>query len=145
VRGICFGFKTKNRAVEARIWRTTCGGAQIRIVGGLLRWGKPGFGSWVRAIKRRAWGRCFGLKHENRAVGARFSRTICGGARIRIVGGLLRWGKPGVRVLGPRNQAARKGEVFWAKTQKPSRGGSDLANDLREGSDSGSGGLIAVG
>jgi len=71
------------------------GGARIWVVGGWLGWGKLGFGSWVNAIKRCARGGGFGLKIENRAVGARISRTKCGGARIWIVGGMLGWGKPG--------------------------------------------------
>src|ERR1700683_826886 len=55
----------------------------------LLGLGMPGFRSWVRAIKRRARGGCFGLKSANRAVGARFSRTMCGRARSFVVWSLL--------------------------------------------------------
>ena len=93
--GGCFGLKTENRAVGARVSRTTCAGARIWVVGGRLGWDNPEFGSWVRAIEWDTRGGCFGLKIENRDVGARVSRTTCARARIWVVGDRLGWSNPG--------------------------------------------------
>jgi hypothetical protein len=94
-RGGHLGLKTENGAAGARISRTMCGGLRIQIVRGRLGPGKPGFGSWVPTIQRRAKGGSLGSKIESQAAGAQLSRTTCAGARIWIVGGRLWWGKPG--------------------------------------------------
>lgn len=138
-RGGHLGLKTENGAAGARISRTTCGGLRIQIVRGRLGPGKPGFGSWVPTIQRRAKGGSLGLKIESQAAGARLSRTTCAGARIWIVGGRLWWGKPGVWVLGPRNQAVRKEGAGCSQKPKPSHQGTVLANETRGGSQSGGG------
>jgi len=59
--------------------------------------GKPGLRGWEVGIDRRARVVWFGPKTENRAIGARFSRTNCGGPFKWVEGTYLWLGKPGLR------------------------------------------------
>ena len=64
----------------AQVSRTTCMGARIWVVGGILGWGNLGFGSWVRAIEQcTRGGGLLGANSQNRAVRAQFGQTTCGG------------------------------------------------------------------
>jgi hypothetical protein len=78
-------------------------------------------------------------------AGARFSRTMCGGAWIWIVKGRLGRGKLrfGSWVRAIQRRARRKG--LWAKNRKPSVVGSVFANDVWGGLDLDSGRLIGEG
>jgi hypothetical protein len=63
-----------------------------------LGWGKLGLKGWEVGIDRRVRVVWFGPKTENRAAGARFSRTNRGGgARSWVAGTYLGPGKPGLR------------------------------------------------
>ena len=86
---------------------------------------------WARKSKSGCWGSIVGMP----------CKITVGGNGVGSIG--VRY--TGVQVLGPRNQAAREGGMFWAKKCKLSCGGSVFANDVREGSDLCSEGFIRVG
>jgi hypothetical protein len=79
-----FGLKIENQAVGAQILWMTCRGAQIWVVGGLLGWGKLGFGSWVHAIKQCTRGGLVGAKSQKPATGAQFWPTKCEGPLYQV-------------------------------------------------------------
>ena len=81
-----FGPKSENRAAGARFSRTNCGGPLKWVEGTYLGLGKPGLRGWEVGIDRHARVGGFGPKSENRAAGARFSRTNRGGVLIWVVG-----------------------------------------------------------
>jgi hypothetical protein len=92
-----YRWKIENRAAGDRFSRTKRGGARIWLEGIQLGRGKMGFNGWEVGIDRCARVSGYGWKIENRAVGARFSRTIRSGARIWLEGTQLGRGKPGFK------------------------------------------------
>src|ERR1700676_5456327 len=92
-----FGPKSENRAAGAQFSRTNRGGACSWVVGTYMGPGKLGVRGWEVGIDWRARVGGFGPKSENRATGARFSRTNRGGACSWVVGTYMWPGKLGVR------------------------------------------------
>jgi hypothetical protein len=92
-----FGPKSENRAAGARFSRTNCGGPLKWVEGTYLGLGKPGLRGWEVGIDRCARVVWCVPKTENRATGARFSRTNHGGLLKWVEGTYLGPGKPGLR------------------------------------------------
>jgi hypothetical protein len=74
--------KSENRAAGAQFLQTNHGGPLKWVEGTYLGPGKPGLRGWEVGIDWRARVVWLGSKTENRAIGAQFSRTNCGGASI---------------------------------------------------------------
>lgn len=80
------GPKIENGAAGARFLRTNCEGPLDWVKGNYLVRGKLGFKCQEAGIDPRARVGGFRPKCGNRAVGAWFSQTTCGGAHIWVEG-----------------------------------------------------------
>jgi hypothetical protein len=89
--------KSENRAAGAQFLQTNHGGPLKWVEGTYLGPGKPGLRGWEVGIDWRARVVWLGTKTENRAIGAQFSRTNCGGACSWVVGTYMGLGKLGLR------------------------------------------------
>lgn len=108
-------------------------------MGALLRWGNTRLRRWRAANRQRARGVGFGSKPRNRAAGARFSQTPCGGLQIQVVECIFGRCNTSIKTWGVRNRATREGVGFESKPRNQAAGARFSQKNVRGPSDPGSG------